>query len=149
MAVTIGGSWWSAGGYVRTTYREGEIDLRAIYCGELDRSYLLPASAVVDCHEIRLRLHPARNEQRACINLARDFEFPGAIAQLGERVTGSHEVAGSSPASSTSDPGHPATVASHPFQEHLGYWLERAAAGEEILVTHRGKPRIVLKPAIA
>lgn len=42
-----------------------------------------------------------RNNQRACINLADEYDFIGAVAQLGERVAGSHEVRGSSPLSST------------------------------------------------
>jgi antitoxin (DNA-binding transcriptional repressor) of toxin-antitoxin stability system len=38
-------------------------------------------------------------------------------------------------------------VGSNPFRDRLGYWMERAAGGEEILVTFRGKPRIRLAPA--
>jgi hypothetical protein len=30
-------------GYVRTSYSEAEIDLVAVYCGDLDRCYLLPS----------------------------------------------------------------------------------------------------------
>ena len=96
---------------------------------------------------IQLRLGPTRNGQQACINLADDFDFVGAIAQLGERVTGSHEVAGSSPASSTSasaDP--PAMVGSNPFRDRLGYWMERVAAGQKLVVTYRGRPRVRLEP---
>ena len=48
-----------------------------------------------------LRVAPAANNQKTAVNYADQYDF-GAIAQLGERVTGSHEVAGSSPASSTS-----------------------------------------------
>jgi hypothetical protein len=60
--------------------------------------------------EVRLRLGRARNNQNVGINWAEDYEFgatlsapPGAIAQLGERDAGSVEVAGSSPAGSTSE----------------------------------------------
>ena len=148
VTVRIGGSWCSPRGYVRTTYSADEVDLFAIYCGELERCFLLPAALAVGRKEIWLRLAPARNGQRACINLADDFNFPGAIAQLGERVTGSHEVAGSSPASST-ERSDPVVVGSNPFRDRLGYWFERAAAGEEIVVTHRGKPRIRVTPAVA
>jgi hypothetical protein len=95
--------WTAKGQYIQRTYTEQDVDLLAVYCGELDRSFLLPASLVSDKAEIRLRLTPPRNGQRACINLADDFDFVGAIAQLGERVNGIHEVAGSSPASSTSE----------------------------------------------
>jgi hypothetical protein len=92
-----------------------------------------------------------RNGQVACITLAEHFEFEGAIAQLGERLRGTQEVAGSSPASSTSpsssDPPRVA-VGSNPFRDRLGYWMERVAGGEEIIVTFRGKPRIRLSPAV-
>jgi antitoxin (DNA-binding transcriptional repressor) of toxin-antitoxin stability system len=58
------------------------------------------------------------------------------------------EVAGSSPASSTSlDDPEPTTVGSNPFRDRLGYWMERVAGGEEVLVTFRGRPRVRLSPA--
>ncbi|MGO9884346.1 MAG: group I intron-associated PD-(D/E)XK endonuclease, partial [Solirubrobacteraceae bacterium] len=72
-------------GYLRTTYNEAEIDLFGVYSGELDRSFLLPASVAVGKHQVHLRLTPPLNNETACITLARDFEFVGAIAQLGER----------------------------------------------------------------
>jgi prevent-host-death family protein len=37
-------------------------------------------------------------------------------------------------------------VGSNPFRDRLGYWLERVAKGDEILVTYRGKPRVRLTP---
>ena len=88
-------------GYVRTTYNAAEIDLLAAYCGDLDRCYLVPVRDVAGQSMLHLRLAPARNNQVVGVKFAADYEFSGAIAQLGERVTGSHEVAGSSPASST------------------------------------------------
>jgi hypothetical protein len=87
-------------GYVRSKYTADEIDGVAVYCHELDRCYFLPIDQVAGRSAIQLRLLPAANNQEAAINYAAEYEF-GAIAQLGERVTGSHEVAGSSPASST------------------------------------------------
>jgi PD-(D/E)XK endonuclease len=132
---------------VHGTYSASEIDLFAVYCSERDRCFLLPISRFDGAGIAHLRLTPARNGQVACTNLADDFDFVGAIAQLGERLTGSQEVAGSSPASSTPDP--PIAVGSNPFRDRLGYWMERAAGGEEILVTFRGKPRILLAPAKA
>ena len=45
----------------------------------------------------------AVHNQELAINYAADYEL-GAIAQLGERVTGSHEVGGSNPPSSTPRP---------------------------------------------
>jgi antitoxin (DNA-binding transcriptional repressor) of toxin-antitoxin stability system len=136
----------SSTGYVRGTYAAHEIDLFAIYCGDLDRVFLVPAPLIVGRYQIHLRLAPARNGQRACINLADDFAFEGAIAQLGERCRGTAEVAGSSPASSTPSAGGPVTVGSNVFRDHLGYWMERVAAGEEALVTFRGRPRVRLSP---
>ncbi len=59
------------------------------------------------------------------------------------------EVVGSSPTSSTSSPDGPITIGSNPFRDRLGYWMERVAGGEEVLITHRGKPRIRLTSAVA
>ena len=60
----------------------------------LDRCYLLPvASGRWHAAAISLRLSPPRNGQRACINLASDFEFPGAVAQLEERRAGTRRSA--------------------------------------------------------
>jgi PD-(D/E)XK endonuclease len=69
-------------GHVRGTYTDTEIDLLAVYCGELDRCFLLPSSRVAGKTELRLRLTPARNGQQLCITLASTFDFAGAIAQL-------------------------------------------------------------------
>ena len=88
-------------GYVRTKYDRSEIDAVVAYNHELKRCYWLPIDVVEGMRAVSLRLTPAANNQQLAINFAADYEF-GAIAQLGERVTGSHEVAGSSPASSTS-----------------------------------------------
>ena len=89
-------------GYVRSTYTGDEIDGFGIYCQELKRCFYLPIDTAAGRSGINLRLTPAANNQEAAINYAVDYDF-GAIAQLGERVTGSHEAAGSSPASSTSN----------------------------------------------
>ena len=69
-------------GHVRRKYSEGEVDLFAVYCGELDRAFLLRATEFLGKQHLHLRLTPARNRQRACINLADDFTFDGAVAQL-------------------------------------------------------------------
>ena len=69
-------------GHVRGTYAEQEVDLLAVYCGELDRCFLMPSSLIAGKKELRLRLTPARNGQQLCINLASAFDFAGAIAQL-------------------------------------------------------------------
>jgi hypothetical protein len=139
--------WCSPSGYVRTTYAEHEVDLFGVYCGELDRSFLLPIGLVAVRKQVQLRVSPARNGQRACTNLAQNFDFEGAIAQLGERLNGIQEVVGSSPTSSTPSPEEPITVGSNRFRDGFGYWMECVAGGEEVLVTHRGKPRVRLSPA--
>jgi PD-(D/E)XK endonuclease len=100
--VNLMSSWCTPTGYERRSYSEDEIDLVAAYCGELGRCYLLPSKLVAGRRCIDLRVKPPKNRQRANLNLAVDFELPGAIAQLGERLHGMQEVAGSSPAGSIS-----------------------------------------------
>ena len=81
--------------------RRSEVDAIAIYCPDNGGCYLVPLADVRGRGNLHLRLAPARNNQEFAITYAATYAFPGAIAQLGERLTGSHEVAGSSPASST------------------------------------------------
>jgi PD-(D/E)XK nuclease superfamily protein len=88
-------------GYVRTTYRASEVDAIALYCADVGACYLLPIRDVAGKNVVHLRLAPARNNQEFAIRYATDYEIRGAIAQLGERHTGSVEVVGSSPTSST------------------------------------------------
>jgi prevent-host-death family protein len=155
---------------------KGAIAEHAVILAALDRCFLVPASLGAGRHAIQLRLTSARNGQRACINLARSFEYEGAIAQLGERRAGSAEAVGSSPTSSTSPlapptaiqtpaavgafpaapklprphvdiAGGPRNIGSQVFREQLGWWMDRVAAGEEIIVTRHGKPRLRLSPA--
>jgi prevent-host-death family protein len=38
-------------------------------------------------------------------------------------------------------------VGAHKFRNHFGYYMERAAAGTEILVRRRGRPYARLGPA--
>jgi hypothetical protein len=90
-------------GYVRTTYASGEIDGVAAYCPELESCYWLPITEFDGRVSVSLRLRPADNGQRSGLRWASDHPL-GAIAQLGERLTGSQEVGGSNPPSSTSRP---------------------------------------------
>jgi prevent-host-death family protein len=140
--VRLSTSRLSPSGYVRASYSDDEIDLVAVYCGALDRCYLLPCSMAVGRSAIYLRLTPPMNGQRACINLAKDFEFPGAVAQLGERQSGTLEARGSSPLSSTSisAPNRILGVGCHEFRNHFGYYLERAAGGDEVRISRHGRP---------
>ena len=87
-------------GYVRTTYSASEVDAVAGYCRDLDKVYLLPAAIFEGQTMVSLRLEPTRNNQSRLVHWAAQYEL-GAIAQLGERLRGTQEVAGSSPASST------------------------------------------------
>ena len=146
--VNLTSNWCTPTGYERRYYSEDEIDLVAVYCSELDRCYLLPIALVAGRRGIQLRVAPPKNGQRACLNRAVDFELPGAIAQLGERLRGTQEAAGSSPASSTSPPAPPEVlrVGAHEFRNHFGYYLERAAEGHEVLVSRRGRPYVRLIP---
>jgi prevent-host-death family protein len=139
-------SWCTPAGYVRNAYSEGEVDLFGIYCAELDRCYLLDADQLVDRRTIFLRVSVPRNGQRACVNLASDFTFDGAVAQLGERRAGSAKARGSSPLSSTSS-SPTETVSAHEFRERVGWYMERAAAGEVFRVTRHGKPFVKLMRA--
>ena len=133
-------------GYVRTTYSEKEIELVGAYCGELEHCFLIPISVAAGRYAIHLRLTPPLNAQRACINLAEDFDFEGAIAQLGERRRGTAEVVGSSPTSSTSSP---LPVGCDSFRDHFGYWLDQATKGEHLMITRHGRPvgQLVPPPA--
>jgi PD-(D/E)XK endonuclease len=87
-------------GYVRGIYSSDEVDAIGAYCPELDRCYLLPMAEFAGQGFAHLRLAPSRNNQKTGVRMASAYEL-GAIAQLGERLHGMQEVAGSSPASST------------------------------------------------
>ncbi len=142
--VPLQSSFLTPGGYVRSPYQPDEIDLVAVYCQPLDRCYLLPSVLACGRTGVHLRLIPPRNGQRACINLASDFEFTGAVAQLGEHLNGIQGARGSSPLSSTPSA---VDVGCHQFRNHFGNYLERAAAGDEIRISRRGRPYARLVPA--
>jgi prevent-host-death family protein len=146
--VNLTSSWCTPHGYERRFYEDGEIDLVAVYCGDLDRCYLLPHELLVGRRAIWLRCKPPKNGQRACLNPAVDFEFPGAVAQLVEHLNGIQRARGSSPLSSTSPPPPPEVlrVGAHEFRNHFGYYLEHAADGHEVLVSRRGRPYVRLIP---
>jgi prevent-host-death family protein len=166
LQIHTAGSWYSPGrGYVRSTYGHDEIDAVAAYCAELERCYLLPVSVVAGHGQIHLRLERPRNGQRAAINWAAEYQLPGAIAQLGERLTGSQEAVGSSPTSSipvhafASAPpaalaapnrlgGEPLkdTVGMDEFDARIAHYIRHAEAGNVVLVTRWGKPVARLGP---
>lgn len=144
ICVQIAGNRLTPAGYVRTVYTCDEIDFIAVYCGELDRCYLLPMSVVEGRHEIRLRLTAPRNGQRAFINEAARFEFAGAVAQLARarrwqrrgRGFESHQL------HSRNQADRPVVVGADEFRNRLGWYMERAAAGEEFQVHRRGRPYV-------
>ena len=131
-------------GHIRRVYDSTEVDAVAAYCEELGRSYVLPFESIAGLQSIHLRLGPTRNGQRAALRFAADYEF-GAIAQQAERLRGTQEVAGSNPASSTEE-ATSTTVGAHEFRNLFGWYIQRVAAGEEFLVTRRGKPFARLSP---
>jgi antitoxin (DNA-binding transcriptional repressor) of toxin-antitoxin stability system len=135
-------------GYIRAGYNADEIDAIAAYCDELNECYLLPVELIAEQDCLWLRVDPPRNGQRAALHLAAEYTLSGAIAQLGERLTGSQEVGGSNPPGSTSRAGGDGeiTVGAHLFRNSFGYWMERAAAGQEILITRRGRRYARLGP---
>ncbi|MEA2375215.1 MAG: hypothetical protein QOD53_1678, partial [Thermoleophilaceae bacterium] len=67
-------------GFHRTTYGAHEIDAVVGYCAELDQCYFLPIGPVEGHRAFQLRLTPPRNNQRALINWAGEYQL-GAIAQ--------------------------------------------------------------------
>lgn len=147
--VPLGTSRSTPRGYVKTVYTADEVDFFGVYCGDLDRCFLIPVGRVPGQRQVHLRISPARNGQRSCITLADDFDFEGAIAQLGERRSGRPKVAGSSPASSTPPPNAlPVRVGCDDFRNRFSYWLDRVSAGEEAIITYRGRPRVRLTPPL-
>jgi prevent-host-death family protein len=152
IVVTLQTSRYTPSGYVCASYTEDEIDAIAVYCDAVACCYLLPAALFVGRRSIHLRLSPPKNAQRACITLAAHYELSGAVAQLEEHRDGIARVRGSSPLSSTlsSTDLEPLVVhrlGSNEFRNHFCYYLERAAAGEEIRISRRGRPYARLVPA--
>jgi prevent-host-death family protein len=145
VVVNLAGFRYTSTGYVRSTYCADEIDAVAAYCQELDECYLLPIEKVDGMRGIHLRLAPTKNGQRAALNWAADYRL-GAVAQLEERRGGTAKVRGSSPLSSTSNSTAENTLGIDIFRQRFGWYMERAKAGEEFLITRRGRPHARLAP---
>jgi len=152
----IGRSRHTPRGYVLATYAHDDIDALAIYCGELDTCYLVPVDLVADKYALHLRVGAPQNHQRAALHYAADHLLPGAIAQLGERLTGSQKVGGSSPPGSTSSLSlSPSldtawlrnTVGMQEFHARIGHYVRHVQAGNTVLVTRWGRPVARLVPA--
>jgi prevent-host-death family protein len=131
-------------GFVHGVYSSHEVDVIAAYCPELKRCFAVPITTFGAGGTVYLRLTPTRNGQRAGLHFADDYPL-GAVAQLAERLGGTQEARGSNPLSSTPSADAPPTaVGAHEFRNRFGWYMERAAAGEDILVTRRGKPSLRL-----
>lgn len=134
-------------GYVRGRYGRDEIDAVAAYCAELDECYFLPVDLVAERSAIHLRLKPAKNNQRAAINLASDYEFSGAVAQLARALPwhgrGRRFESGQL---HLARPPDEETVGAEEFGYRYARFLQRAAAGESFLVTRRGRPMARISP---
>jgi len=69
-------------GMIVRKYTLDEVDAIAAYCPEIDRSYLLPTSLSCGRRMVHLRIGPSRNNQRARINWADDFELEARLKAL-------------------------------------------------------------------
>jgi prevent-host-death family protein len=112
---------------------------------QLDRGYLIPIADIAGRNAVHLRVAPARNNQVGAVNMANAYEL-GAVAQLGRASRWQREGRGfeSHQLHSLAPSEH--EVGAHQFRNHFGYWMERAAAGEEILITRRGRRYARLGP---
>jgi hypothetical protein len=66
-------------GLVRRFYGADEIDAFAASCMDVDRCYFLPVGHFPRRSAIQLRLEPSRNNQRAGINWASEYEFAATL----------------------------------------------------------------------
>jgi PD-(D/E)XK endonuclease len=137
IAVGVESNRCTSNGYVRTRYERGEVELLGVYCAAVDRCYLLPQSLFVGKRAVQLRLEPAKNGQRSCINLAEDYEFDGAVAQLARAPEWHSGGRGFESPQLHSEP--PMTIGSDEFRNRLGYYLDLAAEGQELFITRWGK----------
>ena len=134
-------------GFVTSCYTADQVDAVAAYCPDLDECFCLPIELVEGMTAIHLRLGPAKNGQLAALHFAADYRL-GAVAQLGERRAGSAKAVGSSPTSSTLfGTGAPVPIGAYEYRNRLGWYMERAAAGEKFVITRRGEPYARLSPA--
>ena len=82
--------------------------------------------------------------QRASVNLASQFEFQGAVAQLDRATRWQRVGQGFESPQLHSSPLDTRHVGAHEVRNHFGYYLERAADGHEVLVSRRGRPYVRL-----
>jgi prevent-host-death family protein len=146
-------------GYVKSTYDESEIDALAVYCGDLDRCYLLPVSMVAGHQLLHLRTTAPRNNQRAAINYAAEYEL-GAVAQGKSDALAARRSRVRIPPAPLLPPDRTAlnfpargdfadlheTVGMDEFYAKLAQYVRRAEAGDDVLITRWGRPVARLGP---
>ena len=130
-------------GFRHTVYTPDEVDVIAVYAPALDRCFAIPIQKFGLSGSLYLRPMPTRNGQRAGLHFADEYPL-GAVAQLAERCDGIAEARGSNPLSSTPRAAGETVVGAHELRNRFGWYMERAAAGEPILITRRGKPHLRL-----
>jgi prevent-host-death family protein len=145
-------------GNIRSTYRTDEIDALGAYCSDLDRCYLLPVKMVAGRHMLHLRTAAPRNNQRAAINYAADYEL-GAVAQGKSDALAARRSRVRIPPAPLSDDALMSfpqdedfvdlkqSVGMDEFYAKLAQYVRHAEAGSETLVTRWGRPVARLGPA--
>jgi hypothetical protein len=157
--IHVGRCRTSRRGYVRSTYREDEIDVLAAYCEPLDTCYLLPVEMVAGKFAVQLRVRPTRNNQRAAINFAADYEL-GAVAQrksdaLAARRSRVRIPPAPLPQADLKFPDRDRfddlerSVGMDEFYSKLAQYVRMAESGEQIQVTRWGKPVATLGPSLS
>jgi prevent-host-death family protein len=137
--VRVGGSRHTPKGYVFSSYSADEIDAVAVYCEPLETVFLVPIELVAGKRQLHLRVAPTRNSQVGAVNMASAYEL-GAVAQLGRALRWHRRGRGfESHQLHSSEVPSEHQVGAHQFREKFGYWMERAAAGDEIVITRRGR----------
>lgn len=130
----------------------GEVDLFAVYAGEIDRCFLLPGDMCAGRTGVYLRLAPAANNQSVGVHWADDFQFHGAVAQLARALAWhargrrfeSAQLHLDSPRDSATNGEE--TVRADVLRPRLGEYLQRSKRGETFTVTRRGTPIATLGP---
>ena len=99
----------TADGFLYRSYFANEIDAIAAYCPDIDGASISRSRSSRAGGRSRSVWLPRENNQAIGVKWASDYRL-GAIAQLGERLSGTQEAEGSSPSSSTHrgrPPGRP------------------------------------------
>jgi prevent-host-death family protein len=145
------GCWHSPRrGYVRSNYAAHEVDAIGLYCADLERCYLVPIEVLAGQSMVHLRLEPTANGQKACLHWAADYEFVGAVAQMARARDWQSRGRGfESPQLHPTDQLVPDQVGANEFRNRFGWYMQRAAAGEEIRIARRGRPFARLLPPVA